>query len=255
MSAFLHFGCPKKCSTGCVGYSCCARLLYAGSEVSSDFFLVDNLRLSSVLATSCLFFFGVFCFPPGYAASSSTDRLCCLLFLVFTVQNPSCRILLLLDIIRGSALFLINQMIVSGKKKRESWSSFFTYTHSLCLVTFWGTVELVHSADQCLKLLIIDLFSLLLETERDPNFLVVVMHWKDFLFFQSFMKIFFIFSNVGHTLSSHLEIKLLSCKGRLQLMSVWGNRSAHFLSISARLPSCILQQMLLTQQIFLLCSE
>lgn len=72
-------------------------------------------------ATSCLFSFGVFCFSPGYAAaSSSTDRLCCLLSLVFTVQNPSCRILLLLDITHVSALFLLNQMIVSGMGKREN---------------------------------------------------------------------------------------------------------------------------------------
>lgn len=136
-----------------------------------------------------------------------------------------------------------------GKKERSL--KLFLHLYSLCLVKFWGTVELVHSVDQCLKWLLIDLFSLLLETERDPYFLILVMHWKDFLFFNP---LWIFFSNVGHTLSSHLEIKLC-CKERLQLMSVRGSRSAHFLSISARLLSCRLQQMLLTQQIFLLYFE
>lgn len=52
----------------------------------------------------------------------------------------------------------------------------------------WGFEEQFDCSrlDQWLKLLIIDLISLLLETERDPGFLIVLTHWKKFLFWVLF---------------------------------------------------------------------
>lgn len=147
-----------------------------------SFFIIDELRFTSVLVIFLLFSFGVSHFPCGRAARSPADTV-----LPALSDLLQCRILLLLEISCASALSANKPDLSVWHRERERvWSQLTLHRYWLSGYAQWDLEEQsaleLQSLHQQSKLLITDLISLLLKAEWDCGLLVVVAQWKNFIF-------------------------------------------------------------------------